>query len=160
MIWFRKKKLRQETASSPTFKIAIEPDDYHAQHVGHTSDGRLFFLTTPFAPATSEESGCEYVALYIFSSEGILEKARIDSFGPRATMDKSAREALLQKRLQEIDGTTARIEIAPFSHLHEGKEFGLVYREAEDEDDLPAVEVQPGNYMAFFEPWESGEYDT
>ncbi len=23
-----------------------------------------------------------------------------------------------------------------------------------------AVELQPGNYMAFFEPWESGDYDT
>jgi hypothetical protein len=23
-----------------------------------------------------------------------------------------------------------------------------------------AVEVQPGNYMAFFEPWDSGDYDT
>ena len=23
-----------------------------------------------------------------------------------------------------------------------------------------AVEMMPGNYMAFFEPWDSGEYDT
>jgi len=23
-----------------------------------------------------------------------------------------------------------------------------------------AVELQPGNYMAFFEPWDSGDYDT
>jgi hypothetical protein len=36
----------------------------------------------------------------------------------------------------------------------------LVPREPEDEDDPCVVEVQPGNYMAFFEPWDSGDYDT
>jgi hypothetical protein len=30
----------------------------------------------------------------------------------------------------------------------------------EDEDDEWAVEMQPGNYMAFYEPWDSGDYDT
>jgi hypothetical protein len=28
------------------------------------------------------------------------------------------------------------------------------------QEDCCAVEVQPGNYMAFFEPWDSGDYDT
>jgi hypothetical protein len=36
----------------------------------------------------------------------------------------------------------------------------LIVREPEDEDDVFAVELLPGNYMAFFEPWDSGEYDT
>ena len=159
-MWFWKRKSRQEEVSSPTFKIAIEPDDYHARHVGRTPDGKQFFLTTPFAPALSGEPGCEYIALYIFSSKGVFEEARIDSLGPRTTMDRAAREGILQKRLSEMDGAPARIEIVPFSHLYDGREFGLIYRAAEDEDDLPAVEAQPGNYMAFFEPWKSGEYDT
>ena len=38
--------------------------------------------------------------------------------------------------------------------------FGLVARPPEDDDDVWAVELQPGRYMAFFEPWDSGEYDT
>ena len=29
-----------------------------------------------------------------------------------------------------------------------------------DEADVFAVEVMPGNYMAFFEPWDNGDYDT
>jgi hypothetical protein len=41
-----------------------------------------------------------------------------------------------------------------------GTTFGLVLRQPEDEDDPWAVEVMPGNYMAFFEPWDSGDYDT
>ena len=30
----------------------------------------------------------------------------------------------------------------------------------EDEDDDWVVEMQPGNYTAFFESWDSGGYDT
>ena len=39
-------------------------------------------------------------------------------------------------------------------------DIGLIVREPEDENDSWAVELLPGNYMAFFEPWDSGEYDT
>jgi hypothetical protein len=53
-----------------------------------------------------------------------------------------------------------RIEVAPFSIDRFGIKFGLILREPEDEDDVWAVELLPGNYMAFFEPWDSGDYDT
>ena len=39
--------------------IAIDPDDYQAESVGHLADGRQFFLTTPYVPV-----GDEFVALY------------------------------------------------------------------------------------------------
>jgi hypothetical protein len=35
-----------------------------------------------------------------------------------------------------------------------------VIRLPEEEDDTWAVEAQPGNYMCFFYPWDSGDYDT
>lgn len=41
-----------------------------------------------------------------------------------------------------------------------GLQFGLIVREPENEQDVFAVELLPGNYMAFFEPWDSGDYDT
>ena len=44
--------------------IAIDHDDYHAEHVGRTEDGRQFFLTTPFEPATNGRDDCEYVASF------------------------------------------------------------------------------------------------
>jgi len=53
-----------------------------------------------------------------------------------------------------------RIEVAPFSIERFDTTFGLVLRHPEEDGDPWAVEVQPGNYMAFFEPWDSGEYDT
>src|SRR5690242_10412222 len=149
--------------SSPPKLVAINHDDYHAEHVGRTADGRQFFLTTPFEPAgaVGANEGGEFVALYLFDAAGKLLEAKIDAFGPRATMDKEERRRVYQQRLQELgDVTHERIEVAPFVVERFGTKFGLVLREPEDEEDVYAVEVQPGNYMAFFEPWDSGDYDT
>ena len=81
-------------SSNPPAIVAIDADDYHAEHVGKTVDGRQFFLTTPLEPAVN------------------------------------------------------------------GSEVGLVLRHPDEEGAPWAVEVQPGNYTAFFEPSDSGEYDT
>ena len=63
--------------------------------------------------------------------------------------------------LRELgDVTYDRIEVAPFAVERFGTTFGLVLRDPEEEDDPWAIEMQPGNYMAFFEPWDSGDYDT
>ncbi len=141
--------------------IAIDHDDHHAEYVGHLRDGRQFFLTAPFEPAIAGRQGCEYLALFIFDSEGDLLEAQIDSYGPRTSLDHGARQRCRDQRLSSLgDVSYDRIEIKPFAIERFGTVFGLVAREPEGEDDLWAVEMQPGNYMAFFEPWDSGEYDT
>lgn len=148
-------------SDGPPKMIAIDHDDYHAEHVGHTADGRQFFLTTPFEPAIGGRNGSEFVALYLFNAEGELLEAKIDDFGPRATLDEKKRRQVYDQRLKDLGEVTFdRIEVAPFAVERFGTTFGLVLREPEDEDDPWAVEAQPGNYMAFFEPWNSGQYDT
>lgn len=147
--------------SGPPSLIAIDHDDHHANHVGHTDDGRQFILTTPFEPATGRSKGGEFVALYLFDGDGKLLDARIDDFGPRAEVDDKKLRQTYDQRLKELGSVTFdRIEVAPFAIDRFGTTFGLVVREPEDDDDVWAVEMQPGNYMAFFEPWDSGEYDT
>ena len=141
--------------------IALDRDDYHAEHVGHTEDGRQFFLTTPFEPPINGLDGCEYAALYLFAEDGTLLEAKIESFGPRATQDLSLRRAVYEQMLQSLGSVSyGRIEVAPFSVERFGTTFGLVARPPEDGESSWAVEAQPGNFMAFFEPWDSGEYDT
>jgi hypothetical protein len=63
------------------------------------------------------------------------------------------RRSRLVQRLQ-------RIEIAPFTMDRFGTTFGLIPRPPEDDDNGWWVDVEPGNYMAFHEPWDSGDYDT
>ena len=150
-------------AEIPPDLIAIDHNDYHANHVGRTADGRQFFLTTPFVPASAvgANNGNEFVALYLFDEVGKLLDAIIDEFGPRATMNEEGRRRVYEQRLRELGNVTfERIEVAPFAVERFDTTFGLVPREPEDEEDCWAVEVQPGNYMAFFEPWDSGDYDT
>lgn len=152
---------KHKGADAQLFKVAIDPDDYHARDVGWTKEGKQFFLTTPFRPALGGAEGGEYLALYVFDSDGVLYDSRITSLGVRGAFDATnAKQQLdeLRRSLGEVDHR--RIEIYPFSVEHDGEQFGLVLREPEDEEDCYAVEAQPGNYMAFFEPWDSGEYDT
>ncbi|RSM89664.1 hypothetical protein DMH04_06745 [Kibdelosporangium aridum] len=140
--------------------VAIDHDDYHAEHIGRTSDGRQFFLTTPFEPGHGHE-GNEFVALFLFDAAGSFLEAKIDEFGPRASLDREHRNAVYEQRLRELGEVTfTRIEVAPFEVEKFGTTFGLVARAGDDEDDPWWVELHPGNYMAFTEPWDSGEYDT
>ena len=148
-------------AEGPPDLIAINHDDYHAEHVGRTADGRQFFLTTPFEPAIGADEGGEFVALYLFDAAGTLLEARIGEFGPRTTLNQEEHRRVYRQRLQELgDVTYGRIEVAPFAVERFGTTFGLVLREPEDEEDAWAVEARPGNDMAFFEPWDGGDYDT
>ena len=148
----------------PPKLIAINHDDYHAEHIGRTADGRQFFLTTPFEPAIGGKEGCEYVALYLFDSRGRLLEAKIESFGPRnamTEMDREKQRGLYDQWLMELGRVSyERIEVMPFSIERFGTNFGLIPRVPEEPDDVWAVELLPGNYMAFFEPWDSGDYDS
>ncbi len=148
-------------SEGPPDRVAINHDDHHAKYVGRASDGRRFFLTTPFVPADGIRDGGEFVALYLFDAAGKLLEAHIDDLGPRATLNEEESLRVQERRLRELgDIVIERIEVAPFAVERFGTTFGLVPREPEDDDDEWAVEAQPGNYMAFFEPWDSGDYDT
>ncbi|MFD0599633.1 hypothetical protein ACFQZ4_51000 [Catellatospora coxensis] len=138
--------------------IAIDRDDHHAEHVGRTSDGRQFLLTTPFVPGPE---GNEFVALYLFDAAGALLEAHVDEFGSRDAMDELARRRVYEARLAGLGEVSfERIEVAPFCVERFGVEFGLIPEEPENEDDTWWVAMEPGDYMAFGEPWDSGEYDT
>jgi len=81
--------------------IAIEHDEYHAKHIGQLSDGRQFFLTTPFVPAIGGSAGREFVALFLFDEHGQFLEARIDDLGTRAELDKKRASTIYEQRPQE-----------------------------------------------------------
>jgi hypothetical protein len=147
--------------ANPPVLIAIDHDDYHANRVGRTKDGLQVFVTTPFVPALGDEIGREFLAVYIFDPKGKLVEARIDDLGPRSQLDRDLARHLLEQRMSELGPLDyGRIVVQPFAIERFGTTVGLVPREPEVDDDGWWVELQPGNYMAFHEPWDSGEYDT
>ena len=150
-------------ADGPPEMIAINHDDYHARNVGHLTDGRQFLLTTPFDSARDGHPGSEFIALYLFDATGNFIEAIIDDLGPRGTLDEQKARKISKDRLAELgEATFDQIEVKPFCVERFGLSFGLIPRAYEDEDEEYewAVELMPGNYMAFFEPWDSGNYDT
>lgn len=129
--------------------------------IGWTQDNRQFFLTTPFVSASQGTLGNEFIALFLFDAQGALMEARIDELGPRESLDKEKSRALYNQRLQELGSVRFdRIEVAPFSVERFGTHFGLIPQPPDEFSDQWTVILEPGNCMAFFEPWDSGEYDT
>lgn len=153
-------KARKRAKSRPK-TITLDHDDYAARYVGRMKDGRQFFLTTPFVPATGQEEGREFIALYVFDKEGKLHSATIDDFGPRATLDAKAVMARKDELLATLgDVRYQRVKVAPFCIERFGVKFGFIAEASAEPGDDWSVIVEPGNYMCFSPPWTSGEYDT
>ncbi|MFL5805178.1 MAG: hypothetical protein ACJ8CR_25990 [Roseiflexaceae bacterium] len=101
---------------TPPDIIAIDHDDYHASHVGHTRDGHQFFLTTPFVPPLDDKTlSREFVALFLFDGHGMLIEARIDDLGSREDLDKEYAQQVFEQRLRELGVVEyGRIMVRPF----------------------------------------------
>jgi hypothetical protein len=148
-------------ASGRPIRIAINHNAFEARHVGHTADGRQFFLTRPFDPGTDgADDARDFVALYLFEEKGQFLDAEIDAIdGANGTT--AASRKIYQNRLKELGKVTFdRIEVEPFAVKRFGTTFGLIVDAPENKDDIWWVTAEPGDYMAFSAPWDSGEYDT
>jgi hypothetical protein len=144
-------------------RIRINHDDYYASLVGKTKDGRQFFITQPFVPG-----GNDFVARYLFDKDGAFLDAKIHDLGSRdsdvlpgnALMDDDRVETLQKEMLDELgEMKFGNIKVSPFEHDWNGVTFGLVAQAPEEDDDEWNVIAEPGDYMAFYPPWD-GDYDT
>lgn len=138
--------------------ITIEHDDYHAKYVGRTDTNQQVFVSQLFIPALSDQPGNEFLAIFLFSDIGNLVESRVDELGPRSSLNHELAAALLAQRLHELGNLTFHdIRMKPFAVEHFGTMMGLIPRKY---DEQWCVELHPGNFMAFNEPWDSGIYDT
>jgi hypothetical protein len=148
-------------AKRPPKTVSINPDDHAARHVGRTADGHQFFLTNPFVPTFRGKAGREFLALYLFDLAGTLLDARIEDLGSREQLDETVACTRRDEMLQALGRVTLRrIKVAPFRIERFGVEFGFVAEPPQEPDEDWHVTVEPGNYMAFYPPWSSGDYDT
>lgn len=147
-----------------------EEADYNpgrGRHVGKTARGRLFWVTTPFVWSRDGAAGRDFVALYQWSALGEFLSATIEELPPRTNtklpgnhLGADFYQAGMERALATLgEVTRGDIDVAPFVHLHEGIEFGLIRRPPEDDGADWAVTVMPGDYMCFWAPWD-GMYDT
>ena len=150
-------------AKGPPNTVALDHDDDSAEYVGRASDGRQFFLTTPFVPfeKAGTATGREFIALYVFDKAGNLQSATIDDLGPRATMNKATRLIRRDALLASLGKARyQRIKVAPFRIEIFGVVFGFIAQPPGEPGEDWSVIVEPGDYMCFWPPWTSGDYDT
>ena len=141
--------------------MALDPDDFTARDVGAAEDGRRFFLTRPFVPGGDDAPGREFLALYLFDAQGRLIEARIEDLGTREGLDEAKVAATRVRWLDSLGPTTPeRIWVAPFRIERFGVEFGFIPQGPEDPDDDWCVVAEPGDFMGFWPPWTTGDYDT
>ena len=146
------------TILSAPERIAFAHDEFEAAYVGRTARGSQFLVTTPFEPETVQSKRREFLARYLFDPRGALVEARIDELP--FPLDENRARSLREARLAEMGPFVyGRIEIAPFRVERFGLVFGLIVQDDLDPDE-PVYEMMLGNYMAFRQPWDSGEYDT
>ena len=151
--------------------LVLVPDQYHVEWVGSDGDGRAFFWTHPFVPAVGNP-GREFDALFLFDCDGNLLEFHIDDLGTRSELEHKpelVREVRAHKLELLGDFAIATIKIKPFQIECFGVQFGLIPLAPDafleegkelDEDASWCVQMHPGNYLAFCEPFDSGEYDT
>ena len=144
--------------NGPPERFTIVPDDYHVPYAGTAEDGRRFFLSQELFG-----DGKAYVGMYLWNADGTFDEVRVDAVArrrdvaPGQAVPADAAD-LVQARLAEIgDYVLEPIEVEPFLTEVLGETFGWRVEEIGGDHQ---VHIEPGNFIAYYEPWDGLEYDT
>jgi hypothetical protein len=141
-------------------RFRIVPDDYHVPYAGTAADGRKFFLSDElFDPGT----GAAYVGVFLWKTDGTFDELKVDEVRrpkglPPAQAASAGADQLVAARLRELGKYVLEpIDVAPFTVDRNGVTFGWVVDQFEGEY---SIHIEPGNFIAYYEPWDGLEYDT
>ena len=145
-------------------RFTIVPDDYHVPYAGTAEDGRKFFLSNElFSFDTSDKKGTAYVGLFLWNADGTFDEVRVDKVTrpdglPPGQAAPANAKALVDARLAELgDYVLEPIEVEPFTETVDGVEFGWKVGHYDGTYDIT---IAPGDFIAYYAPWDGLDYDT
>lgn len=145
-------------------RFTIVPDDYHVPYAGTAEDGRRFFLSESLFTYRHPEGGSSsYVGLFLWHPDGTFDEVRVDTLErpegvPPGQAVPAGAEDLVEARLAELgDYVLEPIVVEPFLVKVDGVRFG--WRVSRFDDDF-TINVEPGDFIAYYQPWDGQEYDT
>ena len=144
--------------SGPPERFMIVPDDYHVPYAGTAGDGRRFFLSQELFGGDKA-----YVGLYLWNADGTFDQVRVDAVARRKDVPPgqavpAGADDLVEARLAELgDYVLEPIEVEPFLTEVEGETFGW---RIQDFEGVYQINIEPGDFIAYYEPWDGLEYDT
>ncbi len=143
---------------APT-RFTIRPDDYHVPYVGTAGDGRRFLLSEELFKGTTA-----WVGLFLWKADGSFDEVRVSAVarptgwppGQAAPADPGG---LVQARLAELGKYVLEtITVEPFTEQVDGTEFG--WRVGRYDDGAYFINIEPGNFICYYAPWDGDGYDT
>lgn len=140
-------------------RITIVPDDYHVPYAGTAEDGRKFFLSEElFVPGEKA-----YVGLFLWHPDGTFDEIVVDEVAraqglPPGQAGPADAQHLIDARLASLGAYVLEpIEVEPFTQEVDGVAFGWRVTRF---DEVVSVNVEPGDFIAYYAPWDGLEYDT
>ncbi|HZX03441.1 hypothetical protein [Kribbella sp.] len=155
-----------KTAAEPTKQAAepkperfrIVPDDYHVPYAGTAEDGRKFFLSDELFAG-----GSGYVGLYLWKADGTYDEVRVEEVRrtpgvPPGQAASAGADALIESRLAELGKYVLEpIDVEPFTTKIDGVTFGWALGQYEG---AYSIHIEPGDFIAYYAPWDGLGYDT
>jgi hypothetical protein len=146
-------------------RFTIVPDDYHVPFAGTTGDGRRFFLSEElFGSADADDEMSSFIGVFFWNADGTFHSIDVTAVKrptgiPMAqAVPAASADALRQAILQLGDYVLEPIDVEPFAEVVRGVTFGFVPEDFGDGE--ISIIVEPGNFIAYYEPWDGEEYDT
>jgi hypothetical protein len=140
-------------------RFTIVPDDYHVPYAGTAGDGRKFFLSEELFADDSA-----YVGVFLWHADGTFDEVRVDAVAqprglPPGQAGPAGAERLIAARLAELgDYVLEPIEVEPFTQDVDGTTFG--WNVDRYEDGTYFINIEPGDFIAYYAPWDGLGYDT
>lgn len=147
-------------------RFTIIPDDYHVPYAGTAEDGRRFFLSDELFSLTVDGrgAGSSHVGLFLWHADGSFDRVHVETVErerrglPPGQAAPAGRADLVAAQLARLgDYVLEPITVAPFTTEVDGVTFGWLYDEYDGEGTLT---IEPGDFIAYYEPWDGEEYDT
>lgn len=140
-------------------RFTIVPDDYHVPYAGTAEDGRKFFLSEELF-----DDDTAYVGVFLWTADGVFDEVRIDAVDrpdglPPGQAGRSGAGDLVATRLAELgDYVLEPIEVEPFTEEVDGVTFGWNLDQYDDGSYF--INIEPGDFIAYYAPWDGIGYDT
>ena len=142
-------------------RFTIVPDDWHVPYAGTAQDGRRFFLSEELF----DPGGSGYVGLFLWDRDGRFEEIRVDEvprpdgLPPGQAWPAGAHE-IVAARLAELGNFVLEpITVEPFTTLVDGVTFGWAVGRYGKSGPF-SINVEPGNFICYYAPWNGLVYDT
>ena len=144
-------------------RFTIIPDDYHVPYAGITGGGKQFFLSDELFGGDSAGM-TSFIGLFLWDADGTFESVEVEpvrrpeGIPPMQAVAAGPDEAMNLAILKLGDYVLEAIEVEPFAVDIGEVTFGFV--PVDIGEDEVSVNVQPGDFIAYYEPWDGEDYDT